>query len=227
MDPIVASALIAGGSRLVGSFLQSRQQKRNINRTFQEQVRLQDRQFSKDVEMWNMMKNYNLPKAQMERFKSAGLNPNLIYGQGTPGNVQSSPTYQAPSVDFRGIPSVAGNVMGNVVGTAKDILQIQQSKNTLDMAQVDLWIKENTKWDSVQQIKSMSGTQQYSEIIRRYEARIQSVKAKYWDAGLSPSDAIWIRVGYNALKALGVSEKKLNAIIGDLPTKALKQVMEN
>lgn len=33
---------------------------------------------------------YNTPKLQMQRFGDAGLNPNLIYGQGNPGN-QSSP----------------------------------------------------------------------------------------------------------------------------------------
>lgn len=30
---------------------------------------------------WNMANNYNSPQAQMDRFRTAGLNPNLIYGQ--------------------------------------------------------------------------------------------------------------------------------------------------
>lgn len=33
---------------------------------------------------------YNTPQSQMQRFQDAGLNPNLIYGQGSPGN-QSAP----------------------------------------------------------------------------------------------------------------------------------------
>lgn len=33
---------------------------------------------------------YNSPQAQMERFQAAGLNPHLIYGQGSPGN-QTAP----------------------------------------------------------------------------------------------------------------------------------------
>ena len=44
------------------------------------------------------MNAYNTPAAQMERFSQAGLNPNLIYGQGSPGN-QSAPL-QYP--DFKG-----------------------------------------------------------------------------------------------------------------------------
>ena len=39
-----------------------------------------------NLEMWNRMNKYNSPKAQMQRFKEAGLNPNLIYGMGTHGN---------------------------------------------------------------------------------------------------------------------------------------------
>lgn len=35
-----------------------------------------------NVEFWNMQNKYNTPKAQMERLKEAGLNPNLIYGSG-------------------------------------------------------------------------------------------------------------------------------------------------
>lgn len=47
------------------------------------------------------MNKYNSPESQMKRYQQAGLNPNLIYGQGTPGN-QSSPTpvaSYAPSVE--------------------------------------------------------------------------------------------------------------------------------
>lgn len=32
-------------------------------------------------DMWNATNEYNSPEAQMERYKDAGLNPNLIYGQ--------------------------------------------------------------------------------------------------------------------------------------------------
>lgn len=42
---------------------------------------------------------YNSPAQQMARFKEAGLNPNLIYGQGNPGNQSSAPQY--PSLNMR------------------------------------------------------------------------------------------------------------------------------
>lgn len=42
---------------------------------------------------WNIQNEYNSPKAQMARFKAAGLNPHLIYGQGNEGNAST----QAPA----------------------------------------------------------------------------------------------------------------------------------
>lgn len=43
------------------------------------------------IENWKMQNEYNLPKNQMARFAEAGLNPNLIYGSGNPGNASSAP----------------------------------------------------------------------------------------------------------------------------------------
>ena len=49
----------------------------------------------------NATNAYNSPVQQMLRFKQAGLNPNLVYSQGNPGNMTSA-TYQSPTpeVDF-------------------------------------------------------------------------------------------------------------------------------
>lgn len=56
---------------------------------------------------WNMVNEYNSPQAQMQRFKDAKLNPNLIYGQGTDASPiratqQSSSPAVAPRFDFQG-----------------------------------------------------------------------------------------------------------------------------
>lgn len=51
-----------------------------------------------NLSMWKMENEYNTPANQMARFKEAGLNPNLIYGQGNAGNagsVSSVSPYQA------------------------------------------------------------------------------------------------------------------------------------
>lgn len=42
------------------------------------------------LEDWRMQNEYNSPTAQMQRFRDAGLNPNLIYGQSNEGGVVRS-----------------------------------------------------------------------------------------------------------------------------------------
>lgn len=46
---------------------------------------MQRRQNAWNLEQWNRNNAYNHPAAQMQRLKAAGLNPDLMYGQGTPG----------------------------------------------------------------------------------------------------------------------------------------------
>lgn len=38
-------------------------------------------QNKQNIKLWNMQNDYNNPKAQMQRYIDAGLNPNLIYSQ--------------------------------------------------------------------------------------------------------------------------------------------------
>nr|CAI9749869.1 pilot protein for DNA ejection [Microvirus sp.] len=47
----------------------------------QMQQNLNDRAFQQNLQMWNLKNAYDSPAAQMQRYKEAGLNPNLIYGQ--------------------------------------------------------------------------------------------------------------------------------------------------
>lgn len=44
-----------------------------------------EREKAYNEELWAKQNEYNSPAAQMQRLKEAGLNPNLMYGQGTTG----------------------------------------------------------------------------------------------------------------------------------------------
>ena len=53
-------------------------------------------------EMWEKNNEYNKPTMQMQRYKDAGLNPHLIYGQGNSGNSSMAPipARQLPQTKF-------------------------------------------------------------------------------------------------------------------------------
>lgn len=55
------------------------------------EVNQTDKQYERDIEQRDYSNWYNSPENQMKRFEEAGLNPNLIYGQGTAGNQSGTP----------------------------------------------------------------------------------------------------------------------------------------
>lgn len=94
MPDLASTALggaVQGAIGLAGQALQYRYNKK-----------LAEQQNQYNLDMWNLQNEYNSPSAQMRRFQDAGLNPNLIYGQGTNGNASTAPqmvTPQVPAID--------------------------------------------------------------------------------------------------------------------------------
>jgi len=93
--PLVAAAPIVGGLLNSASSLWTNHQSQKFSE------KMYDRTRSDNLQFWDMQNEYNSPEAQMARFKSAGLNPNLIYGQGNSGNAGSIPTPEVKAVDFK------------------------------------------------------------------------------------------------------------------------------
>lgn len=86
--------------------------------------RAQHEAFMKNLMMWDIQNRYNHPKAQMQRYREAGLNPNLIYGQGTAGNAEQVPKYMANEYRMS-MPDVLG-----MIGQYQNIkVQQEQQKN--------------------------------------------------------------------------------------------------
>lgn len=80
--PFIVPALLTVGSWLA-SWLGQRQQSKSNEKLAQFQAQANEKYLQQQLE-------YNTPLNQMLRYQAAGLNPNLIYGQGSPGN-QSQP----------------------------------------------------------------------------------------------------------------------------------------
>lgn len=83
---------------------------------------LQQQQLDWNEKMWNLNNEYNTPAAQIARMQDAGLNPNLMYGQGTPGN-SSSPASSVSPPHIRPV-----NYMQGLIGMPDSMLKIAQAK---------------------------------------------------------------------------------------------------
>lgn len=93
--------LFSGLGSIVGgalSFLGARDRIRAQERINQDNIRL-------SWDMWNAANRYNSPENQMARFKAAGLNPNLIYGQMS--NVPPPAYVKAEAANASGFDAIA------------------------------------------------------------------------------------------------------------------------
>lgn len=94
-------------------------------------------------EMWNKNNQYNSPSAQMARFREAGLNPHLIYGQGTNGNSSSpasAPDQKVP--DYSGIAKGAGDAVQAYNATKLQQTQINQMEKNIELADTEKELKQ-------------------------------------------------------------------------------------
>jgi len=140
--PAWLAPAIQGGAALLGGLFNNRQNKKNnqlamqmakynTDRTIAHQKELAEYGFNKNLEMWQRANEYNNPKAQRSRLESAGLNPALVYGQGSvTGNTSTAtPQYNAPKPEYRYIPRQVQKL--NMLGMFQDFeLKQAQIDNT-------------------------------------------------------------------------------------------------
>lgn len=134
--------LLAGmvGASAVGSTISSYGNYRQQQLANQANRQLADLEWERNKEMWHMQNEYNTPASQMQRYRDAGLNPNLMYQQGTPGNASSSPTYSRPTMQAARMAEFNTNI-APMLQTYAD-LNVKQAQVNNIKAQTDLIDKQ-------------------------------------------------------------------------------------
>lgn len=114
-------------SQLGGSFVSGLVTARGARKQFKNQLQLQQNEFENNREMWNLQNEYNTPSAQIQRLDDAGLNPRLIYGNGTASTGQASgaPSYSAPNAPNYGQAFNEASVVA--LDAISNLLQRQES----------------------------------------------------------------------------------------------------
>lgn len=120
---------------------------------------------------WQMQADYNSPKAQMERLKAAGLNPNLVYGHGADAQMSASPRSSSPG-------SYAPKVSEQVVQGAPLIDQFQDAQikriQTNNLAIQAELLQQDLKNKQAQEFKIYADTTKSN-----LQAAGQDIKNKY------------------------------------------------
>lgn len=143
----------------------------------QAQRQLAEYQNEWNLEMWNKQNAYNSPVEQMKRYQQAGLNPHLIYGQGSNGNSQSSP--KAAAYDITPIPRIdAGSAMTNAINSALQMAQIENvkantekvlSERVLNDEKALLVNLQGIFQEMVNEIKNSTKSREIDYILKKYD----------------------------------------------------------
>ena len=149
-----------------------------------------DKQNEYNRQMWEMQNEYNTPANQMKRYLEAGLNPNLIYSQGNPGNASSAPEMQAHQGSFNkilGLLSTALSIKGALQAQELQKLQIlssiQHSADALEFQKHQFAVQE--AW---RQVNDKHWQQDFDERVRHNKAMENAPKGGFYgllERGLS------------------------------------------
>lgn len=115
---------IGAGISAIGSFFTNRANNKAANKLFDKQASFASAESRKEREwqeaMYNKNNAYNSPAAQMQRLKDAGLNPDLVYGDGSltspsqaPAGGAMAPTPTAGAPHFENPFADAGQLIAN------------------------------------------------------------------------------------------------------------------
>lgn len=114
-------ALINTGAGLYDSYQNRKTSKQNTDKTIAANKSEAELAYQREMEMWRLQNLYNSPEAQMQRFKEAGLNPHLIYGQGNSGNSTSTPHYNPARAEYNYQPMQYGRAFGQILPTLMSV----------------------------------------------------------------------------------------------------------
>lgn len=140
LAPEIGAALVSGVSGLLGGAFSGYQSDKATKEYNRGQLELAKYQNQANINLWNMQNAYNTPAAQMQRYRDAGLNPNLIYGQGSSGNASGIPEFSMPNQMVRTGKAEAINQVTQAVTEAFSqflSLKQQSEQNKLLKQQVE------------------------------------------------------------------------------------------
>lgn len=216
---LAAASALGGNSAVSGAvglgmdWLQSQSNLQNqkdlAKYSAQMQMALNQQTQDYNLQMWNLTNEYNSPKAQMQRYKDAGLNPNLIYGQSNTTGM--APMMDAPKYDAGQYHPVDKSAMRQQAQLAlmefNQRIKSQALDNELKREQLLLAAKASERADKLAnaQIYNLMQTAGYTDArtdrlnnLPLPDNRPASVKEiEYWGNKLSPiTEPIGNFVGY-------------------------------
>ena len=185
-------AIIAGGASLLGSALGSFSQKKTNDKNMELakyqnawQAQENEKAYQRNLEMWNLQNAYNSPTQQMARLRSAGLNPNLVYGSGVTGNsAGSTPQYQPADIKRAELSSYRGWNQG-LTDAVSNFLAFRSNRAQVEnMEAQNSLIRQQTATEATRQANIAASTAR-SEFDLSQANRLKDVSVSMAEAQMS------------------------------------------
>lgn len=138
--PLLIPAIM-GGISLISSMIAARSSKKQMQQTNQGNLELAKYSYGEQQKQVAAQNLYNSPAQQMQRFDDAGLNPHLIYGQGSSGQQTTTPTFNAPRYDAHFNPLQIPEILGPFQDFAMKQAQIDNVKASTESTKTDIGTK--------------------------------------------------------------------------------------
>lgn len=168
----------AAGANLLGTGINAFSTSGQNKKSRQFALDMYNRQVQDQLGFWNLQNTYNDPLAQMNRLKRAGLNPNLVYGNGSAVNTADSirtPDVQTPQFrtpEWGNMVSAAGTGFMDFVD-----LQIKQAQYDNLLKQGDV-IAQDSALKAAQVDATLAGTEETKfDISKKQDLRSISLEA--------------------------------------------------
>lgn len=207
MDPIIGSGLIGSagnlGASIVGAVSANKMQKRQ----FEQQKQLYEQQFRDQRQMIAEQNAYNSPANQRKLLEEAGLNPMLMYQNGSSQSIQS----EVANPQVPDAPRYAGS--GEIIAGG-----VQKGIDTMmSMAQLRLLEAQVRKTDAEatgQDISNRYTPAQYEQQLRKGEVDIQ-YSTQLIDKAIQDINESGSRIELNKAQidslTQGIAESKIRA----------------
>lgn len=166
-----AAAISAGGA-LVGNLLGFTSAQQN----YKNQVKLMDKAYAQNLEQWNRENEYNTPYMQMQRLQAAGLNPNLVYGNGADTKAANSPQMDAPSLkpytqfgDMGASAAISAYQQAKVIERDNEVKESQAALNYAQRQKVNAEMMGQLKDNITKDFGNKRLKDTYDDIVRQTE----------------------------------------------------------
>lgn len=194
-DPVyfysILPAIIAGAGAIAGGLFGGMFNRKSQSSANKVNIQLAREQQQFEQKMVQQQNEYNSPVAQMQRYAAAGLNPNLVYSQGNPGNQTSIPSYQRADVkpaqfNFQqDMANAVAQVYNNLQSTATiRKLNAEASGQEIDnMVKFGYW--ENLMKYNISRYKALDEFYSNPEYFLKNKELQNNLLTSNWDIALS------------------------------------------